>query len=161
MNTYTTGSNESITHEELIQRLKQKIEQNKGQKFSLIFGADSQEFIDKHNQNVIVYCTAIALHIIGNGGIFFIKKEKTFEKIHLSTRLFNEVQLALTEAEKLKKIGLLDSVDKIEIHCDVGNNGKSRDYAAAVKGMVEGFGYKGFIKPEASAASVIADRHTK
>jgi predicted RNase H-related nuclease YkuK (DUF458 family) len=159
---YITGSNEVITQQEMLDRIYSKImyEKTQNNTVNLIIGCDSQVFGDEKVDNV-VYATAIAVHIVGKGGIFFISKEKISETIHLSIRLFKEVSLALAEAEKLKDHGILDIINRIEIHIDVGYNGKSGTYAQALKGMIEGFGYQGFIKPESMAASVIADRYTK
>lgn len=49
----------------------------------------------------------------------------------------------------------------LEIHLDVGEKGLTREILNMVVGMVKGSGYIAHIKPEAFAASCVADKHTK
>ena len=162
MDTYITGSNKEISRENMLKTVKDKVRNEKliGHTIVLLIGCDSQVVVTDETESV-VFATAIAIHVKGHGGIFFIRKKKEDKRMHLSTRLFEEVTMAIDEAELLKEHNILDTVDKVEIHVDAGKNGSSRDYASALKGMIEGFGYKGYIKPESMAASVIADKYTK
>ncbi len=49
----------------------------------------------------------------------------------------------------------------LEIHLDVGEKGLTREILNVVVGMVKGSGYVAQIKPDAFAASCVADKHTK
>ncbi len=159
---YISGSGNKYTRLDMINILKERIEQERqnGNSLKIIIGGDSQPF-SENGVKEYVFAIAIALHIVGNGGIFFIKKfrKKTF--MHISEQLFMETSESINEARSLQESGLLDMVDSVEIHCDVGKNGGSRDYASAVKGMIESCGFNGFLKPEAAIASTLADKYSK
>lgn len=160
---YLTGSGNRHTKDEMIGILKTRIEseKKKGLKVKIIIGGDSQSFSGDNGTFEHAFAIAVALHIVGNGGIFFIRKFRKNHHMHLSEQLFTEVSESIKEANQLKETGLLDMVDSVEIHCDAGTNGESRNYASAIKGMIEAFGFKGYIKPEATIASTVADKYTK
>ena len=46
------------------------------------------------------------------------------------------------------------------IHADVGEGGKTKDMIKEVVGLIKSNGFEAKIKPEAFAASVVADRFT-
>lgn len=160
---YLTGSGTKVTKANMLDILKTRIESEKknGYRVKIIIGGDSQSFSGDNGTYEHAFAIAVALHIVGNGGIFFIRKFRKKHHMHLSEQLFTEVSESINEANQLKDSGLLDMVDSVEIHCDAGNNGESRNYAAAIKGMIEAFGFKGYIKPEATIASKVADKYTK
>jgi predicted RNase H-related nuclease YkuK (DUF458 family) len=160
---YISGSGNRHTKDEMLNILRVRIdsEKKKGHKVKIIVGGDSQAFAGENGSHEHAFAIAIALHIVGNGGIFFIRKFRKKNQLHISEQLFTEVSESLNEANQLKDCGLLDRVDAVEIHCDAGNNGESRNYASAIKGMIEAFGFKGYIKPHAAIASKVADKYTK
>lgn len=49
---------------------------------------------------------------------------------------------------------------RMEIHVDVGENGPTRQMIAEIVGMVVAHGFTVRTKPDAYAASKVADRHT-
>jgi hypothetical protein len=160
---YISGSGKTYSQQEMMEILKSRIiaEKEKGNRLKIIIGGDSHPFIDIDKRQEYVFAIAIALHIVGSGGIFFIRKFRTKMIHHLSEQLFMEATESLADAYGLKDAGILDMVHSVEIHCDAGNNGASKDYAAAIKGMVESFGFRGYIKPDAAIASTLADKFTK
>ncbi len=160
---YISGSGNRHTKLEMLSIFKSRIELEKknGNKLKIIVGGDSQSFIDDNGNREHVFAIALALHVVGNGGIFFIRKFREKKIMHISEQLFMEVTESINEATLLRDNGIIDLVDSVEIHCDAGNNGKSRDYASTIKGMVESFGFRGYIKPDASVASTLADKFTK
>ena len=160
---YITGSGKRHTKDEMIDILRTRIvsEKKKGHKLKIIIGGDSQSFAGENGIYEHAFAIAVALHMVGNGGIFFIRKFRKKNHMHISEQLFTEVSESINEANQLKDTGLLNMVDSVEIHCDAGNNGESRNYASAIKGMIEAFGFKGYIKPEATIASTVADKYTK
>ncbi len=81
--------------------------------------------------------------------------------MHISEQLFTEVAESVKDAKLLKDMGVLDEVDAVEIHCDAGNNGKSKDYTRALSGLIESFGFRGYLKPESVITSTLADKYTK
>ena len=48
----------------------------------------------------------------------------------------------------------------LEIHVDIGEHGDTRDMIKEVVGMVTGNGFVAKTKPQAYAASYVADKHT-
>jgi predicted RNase H-related nuclease YkuK (DUF458 family) len=50
---------------------------------------------------------------------------------------------------------------ELEIHLDIGPDGETRDLIREIVGMVMGSGFNAKIKPDAYAASSVADRYTK
>jgi predicted RNase H-related nuclease YkuK (DUF458 family) len=62
-------------------------------------------------------------------------------------------------AEKLSSNGW-ENLD-IEIHLDVGEQGKTKEIVREVVGMVTGSGFDARIKPESYGASSVADKYTK
>jgi len=102
------------------------------------------------------------------GGKFFLKKIKYPRRkfYNLRQRILEEVylscELALVLRETLEKEIERRNL-KIEyqfqyIHADVGENGVTKDMIKEVIGLIKGNGFEAKIKPEAFAASVVADR---
>jgi len=127
--------------------------------YRLIVGTDSQETEDN-----VVFVTAIVLHRKGKGGIYFYKKVRNDEKREIHQRIFYEAYLSLNVAGKIL-LGFSEiegaAPPEIEIHLDVGGNGKTRDMVHSIVGMITGSGFKAFIKPEAFGATKVADKYTK
>ncbi len=130
--------------------------------YSIIVGTDSE---GKENPEFV---TAIVVHRIGNGGIFFYKKTKNNKKYTLRTRIYEETMISLSLAlklrEKLEK-RLLKIIPKnyknLEIHTDIGQTGETKEMIKEIVGMVRGNGFEVKIKPEAFGATKIADRCLK
>ena len=130
------------------------------EKYRLIIGIDSQ-----CRQDGIVFVTAIIIYRIGRGGRFFYRKENEYTKLSMKQRIFYEASKSLEVASYLTGLfagesNLMDDLE-VEIHLDVGEKGPTREIIKEVVGMVVGSGYEAHIKPEAYAASSVADRFTK
>ncbi len=144
------------TYNTILNFIKEKSEDS----YKLIVGTDSQAGLEE-----IMFVTAIVIYRVGRGGRFFYHKE--IEKSHfgLKQRIFYEVSKSLDVASKLTAF-LADEEDyidklKVEIHVDVGEKGPTNTIIKEVVGMVVGSGYKALIKPDAFAASTVADKFTK
>ena len=78
-------------------------------------------------------------------------------------RIFYEASLSLALADRLsealKEKGVNDM--PVEIHLDVGTHGDTRELVREVTGMITGSGFDARIKPDACAASKVADKYTK
>ncbi|MCL6589896.1 MAG: ribonuclease H-like YkuK family protein [Firmicutes bacterium] len=126
-------------------------------KFKLIVGTDSQF------KEEICYVTAVIILREGKGGRFYYTKERERSKINLKQRIFIETSKSLSVAaklaEKLAGNGWADL--NIEIHLDVGEQGKTKDIIREVVGMVTGSGFGARIKPDSYGASKVADKFTK
>ena len=154
---FVSGSKKIYTYEEMVKEMKSFIarESKLGKNIELIIGSDSQGV----GKDKWVFATAIVLYCVGNGGVFFVERERKESKFHLSERLFMEVGRSIELAEKLKDDGIVKFVDSIGIHADAGANGKSSKYMNALKAMIDAYGYISAVKPEAVVASTVADRY--
>ena len=139
-------------------RLLEYMEKDPEGVYHLIIGTDSQP---KNGQGAD-FVTAILIHRVGKGGIYFWRRFDVAKKMALRERIYYEATTSLVAAEDL--IGVLkdDGVSKydIEIHVDVGKVGETRELIAEVVGMIRSSGYVCKTKPEAYGASKVADRHT-
>src|SRR3989338_2557120 len=127
-------------------------------RYSFIIGTDST---GNNDGQEIDYITAILVHRIGFGGIYFWHKKPGIGH-SLYDRVFKESAMSLEFAssflEELKKRNAHNF--SFEIHVDVGNNGKTKEIISQVVGMIKSSGYKVVTKPNSYVASKVADRHT-
>ena len=137
---------------------------------------------DKKSYEVVVGCDSasderpsfpVALVVLkkGYGGRFFLAKikypqERRFPS--LQQRILEEVfiscELALEFREALKKRFEKSSLSipyQFEyIHADVGGGSKTQAMIKEVVGLIKSNGFEAKVKPEAFAASIVADRFT-
>lgn len=162
---------QSITHGELtasgvISLIKAFLEEEPTSSYSLVIGTDSHE---KNYLTTGSYCinivTAILVHRRGYGGKYFWKKKEISnihtlrEKIYAET--FESLAFATIFVPLLKKnLNGKSPSYHLEIHIDVGEHGDTRDMIKEVVGIVAGNGFIAKTKPNAYAASSVADRHT-
>jgi len=148
-----------LTIAQIINRISEFVRAVPDQKYRIIIGTDSQS----HNGTGVDFVTALVVHRVGGGGIYFWKgykknrpymlKERIYEEALTSLEFANEFIYHLKGAEELLQIGL-------EIHVDIGENGKTREMIAEVVAMIKGSGYEVKTKPDSFGASKVADRHT-
>jgi predicted RNase H-related nuclease YkuK (DUF458 family) len=126
--------------------------------YRIIVGTDSSPRNGEHTE----YITALVIHRVGLGGIYFWQKTTTPRAVTLRERIYKEAMLSIDFAkllvESLVAANLLDL--DLEIHVDVGKVGQTRDIITEVVGMVRGNGFEVKTKPESFGASKVADRHT-
>ena len=146
-----------LSFEQVFRDLKAFVEQVPDAKYKLIVGTDSQA------REAVCYVTAIVILREGKGGRFYYAKEYERVKVGLRQRIFLETSRSLTVASKLVKRlaanGLADL--DVEIHLDIGEEGKTRDIIREVVGMVTGSGFDARIKPDSYGATKVADKFTK
>jgi len=147
-----------LTMPEILGRITGFVESQPDRQYKIIIGTDSQN----HNGKGTDFVTALVVHRVGGGGIYFWKgytqkkpyslKERIYEEALDSLDFANNFILTLKSAPRLLEIGL-------EIHVDVGENGRTRDMITEVVAMIQGNGYEVKTKPESFGASKVADRH--
>jgi len=124
----------------------------------LIVGTDSQASRDE-----VLFVTAIVVHRLGKGARFFYQKRHHAPMRSLRQRIFYETSLSLSLAGrlagKLSRTGV--GIDNVEIHLDVGEDGKTSELIREIVGMVTGSGFDAKIKPNSYGASKVADKFTK
>jgi len=133
------------------------IEEMPEENYKLIIGTDSQ-LADE-----VCFVTAIIVHRQGKGGRYYYCRERERIGRSLRQRIFYEtarsLHLASQLAARLAENGHADL--NVEIHCDVGENGRTKDLIREVVGMVVGSGFDARIKPDSYGASKVADKYTK
>lgn len=139
-------------------KILEYIEADPENRYRIIIGADSQQ----KNSSQTDFVTAIIVHRIGAGGIYFWQRKIDKGKKAFRQRIYEEAFLALQTAQEFmssfKKNGIKSY--EFEIHVDVGKKGPTRDIINEVVGMIRGSGFSVKTKPEAYGASKVADRHT-
>ncbi len=143
--------------EEMFSKLVSYINEDKTRTYNLIIGTDS--FLNTDT----LFVSAIIIHRVGHGGIYFYKKLHRKKIENMRQRIFYEatmsVELASVMSGKLNENGFKKL--PVEIHLDIGTNGDTRDIIKEVVGMVTGSGYAAVTKPNSYGASKVADRHSK
>lgn len=126
--------------------------------YQLVIGTDSQP----HNGLGVDFVTAIVVHRVGTGGIYFWKRIVNKKHYVLRDRMYEEATMSLEMAETVLTLLHKDGITKydVEIHVDIGKYGDTHEMINEIVGMIRGSGYKVRIKPESYAASKVADRYT-
>src|SRR3989344_5235345 len=127
-------------------------------KYEIIVGTDSQ----KKENNKYDFVSALIIHRVGWGGIYFWKRIVQDKKISLKDRIYQEAIMSLESSENFVIFFKTNGISKydIQIHVDIGHNGETRDLITEVVGMIRGSGYEVKIKPDSYGASKVADRYT-
>lgn len=153
----------SPTYGELsIDRLKEVITRfmasNKKASYDIIVGSDSQ----KVKADTYDFVSALIIHRLGWGGIYFWRREVLSRKISLKERIYREATMSLETSETFVSFFKLNGISRynIQIHVDIGHNGETRDLINEVTGMIRSSGYDIRIKPDSFGASKVADRYT-
>lgn len=141
---------------EVITRIVSYIEADKIKRYAVVIGTDSQK------QKNVDFVTALIVHRIGKGGIYFWSRNHEKGIKSLRQRIYYEATLSLDLAQKLlgefKKNGL--KYYNLEIHVDIGEVGPTREMIKEVVSMIRGNGFEVKTKPESWGASGVAHRHT-
>ena len=126
--------------------------------YQIVVGTDSQP----HNGKGIDFVTAIVVHRVGYGGIYFWKRVVNKKKYALRQRMYEEATMSLSTAEEVVALLYKDGITKydVEIHVDIGAFGPTREMISEIVGMVRGSGFSVKMKPDSYAASKVADRYT-
>lgn len=132
--------------------------QDKKARYEIIVGTDSQ----KARANIYDFVTALIIHRVGWGGIYFWNRQVFDRKISLKERIYQEATMSLMTSENFVNFFKTNGISRynIQIHVDIGHNGETRDLITEVVGMVRGSGYEVKIKPDSYGASKVADRYT-
>lgn len=132
--------------------------EDKKARYEIIVGSDSQ----KVKNNIYDFVSALIIHRVGWGGIYFWKREMYDKKISLKERIYQEAAMSLETSENFVKFFKQNGISKynIQIHVDIGKNGETREMITEVTNMIRSSGYDVKIKPHSFGASKVADRYT-
>lgn len=159
-NIFHSPSQGRMNMTKVTEEISRFINEDSQRKYQLVVGTDSQG--DKKAD----FVTAIIAYRVGKGGRYFWKKTNGDRIYHtLRDRIYEEVNLSLQVAQEMlnqlrRTLNRQDFPEyDLQIHIDVGQNGKTRDMIKEVVGIVRGNGFKAKIKPESYGASIVADKH--
>ncbi|MBI2914597.1 MAG: ribonuclease H-like YkuK family protein [Firmicutes bacterium] len=154
---FTSPTRGRLSFEETFRDIVSYMQEAPDSRYRVIIGTDSQ-FREESN-----FVTAIIVHREGKGGRYYYRRERERVNRSLRQRIFYETAkslgLAGQLAERLAENGYADL--DVEIHLDVGENGKTKELIREVVGMVVGSGFDARIKPDSYGASKVADKYTK
>ncbi len=155
---YQSPTYGKVQLEELKSIVSRYMSKDKGGSYDVIVGTDSQ----KIKGNGYDFVSALIIHHVGFGGIYFWKREQIKKTISLKGRIYQEAIMSLETSENFVDLFRLNGIHKynVQIHVDIGKNGETRELIQEVTGMIRGSGYTVKIKPDAFGASKVADRHT-
>jgi len=155
---YHSPSYGKVDLEKLKKIISSYMAQDKKAKYEIIVGSDSQ----KVKKDTYDFVSALVIHRVGSGGIYFWKRQIQTRKICLKERIYQEATMSLATSENFVSFFKLNGIAKynIQIHVDIGHNGETRDLITEVVGMIRGSGYEVKIKPYSYGASKVADRYT-
>lgn len=147
-----------ITESAMVQRIRDDIAEAHDQPYRIMIGTDSMP----NPKGPVYLVTAIVVHRIGHGAIYFWQRKLAGPFPSLRHRMRAEADRSLRQARRLMAHQVVHQMvsDGLRIHLDVGNDGASREVIREVVAMVTQFGFPAAIKPEAVAASRVAHRHT-
>lgn len=146
-----------MTFDEVVATIISEMESHSKEKFALLIGTDSST-----TANQIDLVSAIVLHNIGRGGRYFWTRTRERSMPSLRHRIWREAWLSFELAQHMIRcLGSESSLQfNLEIHVDIGKNGRTKELIDEVVGMIIGNGLAVRIKPHAYAASAVADKHT-
>lgn len=142
----------------MIEQIRRFMQDDPSRQYRVMIGTDSMP----NHDGPVYLVTALVVHRVGNGGIYFWQRKLAGPFPSLRHRMRAEADRSLRHARRLLANQIVRELlhDGIGIHLDVGNDGATREVISEVVGMVEQFGFPAAIKPEAIAASRVAHRHT-
>lgn len=141
----------------VIQRIVSFVNEQPQAKYKLVIGTDSLA----GNRGLVEYVSAIVVHRVGAGGIYFWQRRVRDKIFTLRDRIYREALTSLEVAELFLSDGRNEELfrENLEIHVDVGQAGPTKEMIAEIAGLVTGQGYRVRTKPDAYAATKVADRH--
>ncbi len=150
-----------LTFNQVIAEIENYINENPEREYELIVGCDSSSGKEPF------FPVCVVLLRKGRGGRFFLKRIQYPKKKFYSfkERVLQEVFLSCQLALELKEILEKKFSQKNHkfsfkyIHADVGENGATKEMVKEVINLIRSNGFEPKIKPEAFAASVVADRY--
>jgi len=155
---YHSPSHGKVSFEKLKKTISDFMAKKKKANYQIIIGSDSQRVSKDKND----FVSAIIIHRIGHGAIYFWRREIVNKKITLKERIYQEAVMSLETSEKLIDFFKKNGIPKydIQIHVDIGKKGKTRVLINEVVNMIRSSGYNVKIKPDSFGASKVADKYT-
>lgn len=158
-----------VTYSEMIKVIADYIRVNPNAEYDITVGTDSQTH--KYCRMVEVICICR----IGDGGIFFFRREDIPKIRGLKEKIIEETNRSIENAtgfmDKLQEELLEDNIDLDEmfleerlafaVHADIGRRGKTKELIKEICAWIEASGFEARIKPDSYAASGVANMLSK
>ena len=146
-----------MTFDDVLSTVVSEMASGPRERFALLIGTDSSTSAEQ-----LDLVSAIVLHKIGHGGRYFWTRRRERRAPSFRFQIWREAWLSFELAQDvirgLEARSLLQV--NLEIHVDIGENGRTKELIDEVVGMIVGSGFAVRIKPHAFAASAVADKHT-
>ncbi len=155
---FTASSGARLNATEVVAAMAKFMAAEPKRDYKITIGTDSEGLADKRAD----FVTAIVIHRVGNGGIYFYRRILATKKFHtLRDRIYNEVLLSLEIAHHFLETAKKEQLPHFdfEIHIDVGMDGATRTMLQELVGMIRANNFTAKTKPDSYAASKVADRH--
>jgi len=144
-----------LTEEQVFNKIVTEL-LSKQHTYEISVGTDSQV----HNQTKVA--TAIVLHRVGKGAIYFVDITEAPRFHTLRDRMWHEANTSVSLVKRLTEHFFDWNLDyNITIHLDLGEDGLSKTVIKEITGYITAEGLTYTIKPYAGTASVVADRYSK
>lgn len=142
---------------EMISDILEFIAEDTEGKYAIVVGTDSEEL-----KKTAEFVSVVTVHRIGKHGRYFWNKKRGIKVFDRHDRILKEAFFSLELAQRLVEVlrqKLNGMFYEFEIHLDIGHNGPTKQMIQEIVGMITGNGFTAKIKPEAYAATKVADRH--
>jgi len=160
MMNFKSPSKGEMTLKEVVLDILDYIAEDVTRCYKLIVGTDSHPHL---REQWTCFVSAVVIHRLGKGARYYYNKNNIKKVKNMRQRIFYEASLSLELADKLctclKECGQDDM--NVEIHVDIGTHGETKELVKEITGMIVGSGFNAKIKPDACAASKVADKYTK
>lgn len=155
---FTNPYGVEVETSEVMDEILAFIEEDMDREYKIIIGTDAQVH-GKRKKKRTVYATVVVCLRVGKGGKFWVSHSTVTENIGITARLIKEVGKLVEVVLLFQEYGIEALVDRdnFEVHLDIGHNGRSREVITQCVGWMEGLGLNYKIKPDAWAASNVAD----
>lgn len=155
---FRSPSRGEMTIDEVVEDIVGYISEDTKRSYKIIVGSDSKAW-----GRETCFVSAVIVHRIGKGARYYYYKEVEPRIRSMRQRIFYEASLSLSLADELSRLLKEKGKDNlpVEIHLDVGTEGDTRELVKEITGMIIGSGFAARIKPDACAASKVADKYTK
>ncbi len=150
---FKTAYGKNLTKELLINEIKNFILADGRYKYKILVGTDSENYDDR-----VDFISVIVVHRVGYGARYFWKRVSTDKKMDIYSRLWQEANISLEISKEILDVLVKEELNfEFELHLDLSTNGKSKSVVKEIINLIKGYGFEVKIKPEAYAASKIAD----
>ena len=168
---FTRGNRErtKVTYAEMIKVIADYIRVNPNAEYDITVGTDSQNHKMTRMVEVIAVCR------VGDGGIFFFRREDIPKIRVLKEKIVEETTRSIENAtgfidalqeellEDLIDLDVMFKEDRLAftIHADIGKRGKTKQLITEICAWIDAAGFEARIKPDSYAASGVANMLSK